>query len=200
MVTHMSPEAPKPRRGRPVTTDPNSVSLAALKLFAKRGIETVTMDEVAAHAGISRSNLFRLFPSKAAVVWGGLHQFHEELGKRLSGAKNQDLVALLHGAWVEAMRLLDETLETLRLRLRLIGSSPEVYGWGQGQLEDVRKLMERAVTENGGDALRAKMVSSAVVSASMAILIHWAESDDSRTPSQVLDEGFKDFESLFSRT
>jgi hypothetical protein len=43
------------------------------------------------------------------------------------------------------------------------------------------------------------MVSSAVVSASMALLIHWAESEDSRTPSQVLDEGFKDFESLFSR-
>ena len=199
MVTVMSSEAPKPRRGRPVTTDPNSVSLAALKLFAKRGIETVTMDEVAANAGISRSNLFRLFPSKAAVVWGGLHQFHHELGKRLTGARNQDLVALLHGAWVEAMRLLDETLETLRLRLRLIGSSPEVYGWGQGQLEDVRKLMEKAVIENGGDVLRAKMVSSAVVSASMALLIHWAESEDSRTPSQVLDEGFKDFESLFSR-
>ena len=199
MVTHMSSEAPKPRRGRPVTTDPTSVSLAALKLFAKRGIETVTMDEVAANAGISRSNLFRLFPSKAAVVWGGLHQFNEELGKRLTGAKNQDLIALLHGAWVEAMRLLDETLETLRLRLRLIGSSPEVYGWGQGQLEDVRKLMEKAVIENGGDALRAKMVSSAVVSASMAILIHWAQSDDSRTPSQCLDEGFKDFESLFSK-
>ena len=200
MVTVMSLEAPKPRRGRPVTTDPNSVSLAALKLFAKRGIETVTMDEVAAHAGISRSNLFRLFPSKAAVVWGGLHQFHEELGRRLKGAKNQDLIALLHGAWVEAMRLLDETLETLRLRLRLIGSSPEVYGWGQGQLEDVRKLMEQAVIENGGDVLRAKMVSSAVVSASMSILIHWAESDDARTPSQVLDEGFSDFESLFSRS
>jgi len=199
MVTVMSSEAPKPRRGRPVTTDPNSVSLAALKLFAKRGIETVTMDEVAANAGISRSNLFRLFPSKAAVVWGGLHQFHHELGKRLTGARNQDLIALLHGAWVEAMRLLDETLETLRLRLRLIGSSPEVYGWGQGQLEDVRKLMEKAVIENGGDVLRAKMVSSAVVSASMALLIHWAESEDSRTPSQVLDEGFKDFESLFSR-
>lgn len=197
MVTHMSSEAPKPRRGRPVTTDPTSVSLAALKLFAKRGIETVTMDEVAANAGISRSNLFRLFPSKAAVVWGGLHQFHEELDKRLTGAKNQDLIALLHGAWVDAMRLLDETLETLRLRLRLIGSSPEVYGWGQGQLEDVRRLMEQAVIENGGDVLRAKMVSSAVVSASMAILIHWAQSDDARTPSQCLDEGFKDFESLF---
>lgn len=196
----MSSEAPKPRRGRPITTDPNSVSLAALKLFSKRGIETVTMDEVAANAGISRSNLFRLFPSKAAVVWGGLHQFHEELGKRLTEGKSQDLVALLHGAWVDAMKMLDDTLETLRLRLRLIGSSPEVYGWGQGQLEDVRKLMERAVIDNGGDTVRAKMVSSAVVSASMAILIHWAESEDSRSPSQVLDEGFKDFESLFSKS
>lgn len=199
MVTDMSLEAPKPRRGRPVTTDPHSVSLAALKLFSRRGIETVTMDQVAAHAGISRSNLFRLFPSKAAVVWGGLHQFHEELGKRLTGAKNQDLVALLHGAWVDAMRQLDESLETLRLRLRLIGSSPEVYGWGQGQLEAVRRLMEQAVTDNGGDVLRAKMVSSAVVSASMSILIHWAQSEDTRTPSQVLDEGFKDFEALFSK-
>jgi AcrR family transcriptional regulator len=158
------------------------------------------MDEVAANAGISRSNLFRLFPSKAAVVWGGLHQFHEELDKRLTEGKSQDLVALLHGAWVDAMKMLDDTLETLRLRLRLIGSSPEVYGWGQGQLEDVRKLMERAVIDNGGDTVRAKMVSSAVVSASMAILIHWAESEDSRSPSQVLDEGFKDFESLFSRS
>lgn len=196
----MSLEAPKPRRGRPVTTDPNSVSLAALKLFSQRGIETVTMDEVASHCGISRSNLFRIFPSKAAVVWGGLHQFHDELGKRLTASKSQDLVELLHGAWVEAMRLLDETLETLRLRLRLIGSSPEVYGWGQGQLEEVRRIMERAVIANGGDAMRAKMVSAAMVSASMAILIHWAESDDSKTPSQVLDEGFRDFEALFSRS
>ncbi|MEZ7995471.1 MAG: TetR/AcrR family transcriptional regulator [Aquiluna sp.] len=29
------------------------------------------MDQVAEAAGISRSNLFRVFPSKAVVVWGG---------------------------------------------------------------------------------------------------------------------------------
>lgn len=199
MVTCMSSEAPKPRRGRPITTDPNSVSLSALKLFDQRGIETVTMDEVAAVAGISRSNLFRLFPSKAAVVWGGIHQFKDELAKRLHASENQELIALLHRAWVDAMQVLDESLEMLRLRLKLIGSSPEVYGWGQGQLDDVRKLMEQAVIESGGDSLRAKMVSSAMVSASMAMLIHWAEQDDPRTPSEFLDEGFTDLEALFSR-
>jgi AcrR family transcriptional regulator len=189
-----------PRRGRPVTTDPSSVSLAALKLFAERGIEQVTMDEVAVVAGISRSNLFRLFPSKAAVVWGGLHQFQQELEKRLANSTAADLVSLIHSSWVGAMHELDESLETLRLRLKLIGSSPEVYGWGQGQLDEVRKLIETSVIKNGGDALRAKTVSAAVVSASMAIMIHWAQSDDERSPSQILDAGFADFESLFARS
>ena len=189
--------APKPRRGRPITTDPADVSLAALKLFAERGIENVTMDEVANHAGISRSNLFRIFPSKAAVVWGGMHQFKDELTARLSQSKGQNLVSLLHSAWVDSLHILDDSLVTLRLRLKLIGSSPEVYGWGQGQLDQVRKLMEDAVIKNGGDALRAKMVSSAMVSASMSLLIHWAETDDPRTPSELLDEGFRDFEELF---
>ncbi len=187
----------KPRRGRPVTTDPNTVSLAALKLFAERGIETVTMDEVAVVAGISRSNLFRIFPSKAAVVWGGVHQFQEELERRLSDSESSDLISLLHSSWVGAMDGLDETLETLRLRLKLIGSSPEVYGWGQGQLDQVRQVIEASVVKNGGDTLRAKTVSAAIVSASMAIMIHWAQSDDPRTPSQILDEGFQDFEALF---
>ena len=195
----MSNQGVAPKRGRPVTTDPGSVSLAALKLFAERGIETVTMDEVAVVAGISRSNLFRLFPSKAAVVWGGVHQFADELKRRLENSKSENLVALLHSSWVGAMHELDDNLETLRLRLKLIGSSPEVYGWGQGQLDEVRQIIEASVIANGGDALRAKTVSAAIVSASMAIMIHWAQTDDSRTPSQILDEGFADFEKLFSR-
>lgn len=196
----MSIQEGKPRRGRPITTDPNSVSLAALKLFDERGIETVTMDEVAQVAGISRSNLFRIFPSKAAVVWGGLHKFQTELEKRLVDSAGKDLVSLLHSSWVGAMHELDDTLETLRLRLKLIGSSPEVYGWGQGQLDEVRQIIETSVTRNGGDALRAKTVSAAIVSASMAIMIHWAQTNDPRTPSQILDEGFADFEALFTRS
>ena len=79
----MSMHQAAPRRGRPITTDPNVVSLAALQLFEKRGIENVTMDEVAVVAGISRSNLFRIFASKAAVVWCGVHKFQVELAQRL---------------------------------------------------------------------------------------------------------------------
>jgi AcrR family transcriptional regulator len=194
----MPEQAKKLGRGRPVTTDPKAVGLTALRLFTEHGMDQVTMDQVAEAAGISRSNLFRVFPSKAAVVWGGMHLFRAELEKNVLSDSSSSVVQLLHGSWVETMHMADNSLETVRLRLKLIGSSPEVYGWGQGQLEMARQVLEDAVSRLGGEKLRAKAVSAAMLSASMAILIWWAETDDPRTPSEVLDAGFSDFEALFS--
>ena len=188
----------RPKRGRPVTTDPAAVGLTALRLFAQRGIDKVTMDDVAEAASISRSNLFRIFPSKAAVVWGGMHEFTLELEKRISENPETDIVKLLHASWVQAMAPLDQRIETVRLRLKLIAGSPEIYGWGHAQMEETRQVIERAVSKFSSDTLRPKIVSAALISASMAILIWWAETDDKRTPSEVLDQGFKDFEKLFS--
>ncbi|MFY8050159.1 MAG: TetR/AcrR family transcriptional regulator [Aquiluna sp.] len=188
----------RPKRGRPVTTDPAAVGLTALRLFAQRGIDKVTMDDVAEAASISRSNLFRIFPSKAAVVWGGMHEFTLELEKRISENPETDIVKLLHASWVQAMAPLDQRIETVRLRLKLIAGSPEIYGWGQAQMEETRQVIERAVSKFSSDTLRPKIVSAALISASMAILIWWAETGDKRTPSEVLDQGFKDFEKLFS--
>ena len=184
-------------RGRPVTTDPGAVGLSALRLFSERGIDNVTMDDVAEASGISRSNLFRIFPSKSAVVWGGMHEFNSELKRKLEANPETDLVKLLHTSWVEAMHLLDNSLETVRLRLKLIASSPEVYGWGHAQLEEAREVIEASVANLSSDTMRPRIVSSALISVSMAILVWWAQTDDPRTPSEVLDAGFKDFEALF---
>jgi hypothetical protein len=89
-------------------------------------------------------------------------------------------------------------LETVRLRLKLIASSPEIYGWGHGQLEEARAVIEKKVSELTDDPMRPRILSSALISVSMAILVWWAETDDPRTPSEVLDAGFSDFEAVFS--
>lgn len=162
------------------------------------GIDKVTMDDVAREAEISRSNLFRIFPSKAAVVWGGMHEFNVELAERIKHSPETNLVKLLHTSWVQAMHLLDDSLETVRLRLKLIASSPEIYGWGHGQLEEARQVIEAAVAKLTDDPMRPKLVSSALISVSMAILMWWAENDDPRTPSEVLDDGFSQFEAVFN--
>jgi AcrR family transcriptional regulator len=196
----MMESAQKRPRGRPVTTDPAAVGLTALKLFTELGIDKVTMDDVAIEAGISRSNLFRIFPSKAAVVWGGMHRITEELKIQLANNPETSVVKLLHQSWVGAVRVLDNSIDTVRLRLKLIGSSPEVYGWGHAQLEEARKVLEAAIAEiEGPNSVRPKMISSALIAASMSVLTWWAESDDERSVTAVLDESLKDFESIFAQ-
>jgi hypothetical protein len=127
-----------------------------------------------------------------------MHLFNVELARKLEANPETNIVRLLHTSWVEAMHLLDDSLETVRLRLKLIASSPEIYGWGHGQLEEARAVIEKKVSELTDDPMRPRILSSALISVSMAILVWWAETDDPRTPSEVLDAGFSDFEAVFS--
>lgn len=195
----MTDSLEKRPRGRPVTTDPAAVGLTALKLFYELGIDRVTMDDVAIQAGISRSNLFRVFPSKSAVVWGGMQRITEELKRQLASSPETSVVKLLHQSWVGAMHVLDDSLETVRLRLKLIASSPEVYGWGHAQLEEARKVLEAAIARfEDPNSVRPKMLSSALIAVSMSVLTWWAETDDPRSVAEVLDESFSDFEAIFA--
>ena len=65
-------------------------------------------------------------------------------------------------------------------------------------LEEARSVIEKKVSELTDDPMRPRVLSSALISVSMAILVWWAETDDPRTPSEVLDAGFSDFEAVFS--
>lgn len=48
---------------------------AAFELIGAHGLANLSMDEVAARAGVSRANLYRLFPGKKALFIGVIHAF-----------------------------------------------------------------------------------------------------------------------------
>lgn len=58
------------RVGRRRSTTQDHITNVALDLFAERGFEAVSVDDVARAAGISRRTLFRYYPSKNAIPWG----------------------------------------------------------------------------------------------------------------------------------
>jgi mycofactocin system transcriptional regulator len=64
-------------------TSRGELELVALALFAERGFEQTTVDDVADAAGIGRRTFFRYFASKNDVVWGdfdaALEQFRAHL-------------------------------------------------------------------------------------------------------------------------
>jgi mycofactocin system transcriptional regulator len=59
-----------PRVGRRPSTTQDHIADVALDLFAARGFDEVSVDDVAAAAGIARRTLFRYYASKNAIPWG----------------------------------------------------------------------------------------------------------------------------------
>ncbi|BBY28279.1 mycofactocin system transcriptional regulator [Mycolicibacterium sediminis] len=59
-----------PRVGRRRSTTQDHIANVALELFADRGFDEVSVDDVAQAAGIARRTLFRYYPSKNAIPWG----------------------------------------------------------------------------------------------------------------------------------
>lgn len=59
-----------PRVGRKRSTTQDHITNVALDLFADRGFDGVSVDDVAKAAGIARRTLFRYYPSKNAIPWG----------------------------------------------------------------------------------------------------------------------------------
>jgi TetR/AcrR family transcriptional regulator, regulator of mycofactocin system len=58
------------RVGRRRSTTWDHISNVAIDLFAARGFDDVSVDDVAEAAGIARRTLFRYYPSKNALPWG----------------------------------------------------------------------------------------------------------------------------------
>jgi AcrR family transcriptional regulator len=90
------------RRGRPRSEKARTAILdAATELLLEQGLETVSMDEVAERAGVSKATIYRWWPTKETLALDAL--FHEwaavRPAARDTGSLRGDLLSLLR-PWV----------------------------------------------------------------------------------------------------
>ncbi|MFJ3391900.1 acyl-CoA-like ligand-binding transcription factor [Leifsonia aquatica] len=179
-----SPTAdPAPRRrGRPADVDPESVALLALRHFDEHGYEATTMDDIAELAGIGRRTLFRYFPSKPALVWGGMEPVVERMNAVLEAAPDDEPVReALARAITASLDLAPDAVEATRRRLRLLGSDPALIAFGLARLSADQGMVAAFLARRLGepvDGLRVQVLAGALGSANFSALIVWARNDE----------------------
>lgn len=164
--------------------DREQVQEIALGLFADRGYDATSVDDLAAAAGLSRSTFFRLYGSKEAVVFFDHDALLARVEERLQSSGSEGTLAtvtdavrlvlmqfLREGALARARYELTSTIAVLNER-ELVSTARYqalfrryLSAWGDGSRES---------------ELRAEIMASAVVAAHNHVLRRWlrGQTDD----------------------
>jgi AcrR family transcriptional regulator len=124
---------------------------AALKLFASRGFDTTTIEEVAEQAGVSARTFFRYFPTKESVLFLGQRQWVDSFADAYPAQPRSlsDLEAM-SATIVELSTSMAKGRRALQLYERAVASSVALRGREQDhQFEDVATMAHAISVRRG---------------------------------------------------
>jgi len=113
------------RRGRPPSTSRRELRLIALRMFAERGFDNTTIEQIAAEAGVSERTFFRYYTNKASVLWTDFETEVEVIRAALAAApEDVPMMAAIRDAVVAANHYQADDIPEMRMRMQLIATVP----------------------------------------------------------------------------
>jgi AcrR family transcriptional regulator len=164
----------------------------AMRLFAERGFDGVTIADIAEAAEIAPRTYFGYFPTKEDVVF---HEHDEMLAgletaiaARAEGETTLDAMR----AWLAAVLVdHDPANELDRMRKQLVHESPALEVRSAANISEFERALRRGVATDLGDApedLRPRIVAAAATAALMALDEVGEELIAEREPMDIIDE------------
>ncbi|MFI6876036.1 TetR family transcriptional regulator [Streptomyces sp. NPDC050400] len=180
MTTRTTPTKPPGLRERKKQQTRQRIREEAYRLFAERGYEATTVDEIAAAADISPSTFFRYFPSKEDVVTQD--EYDPALAEALRARPaDEPTVEAIRAALVGPLgELLDGDREQLLLRTRITFTDPEIRARSVAEQERSEAVLAEVIAERSGrDAhdLEVKCAAAAIIAVFTTLMRHWVEGD-----------------------
>ena len=173
----MSAGRPDPPRGRPPSTTRAELARIALELFAERGFEETTVDDVADAAGVGRRTVFRYFASKNDMVWGEFDLVLDRLRGHLAAEPPEvDMLRALGRAVVASNRYEADQLPELRIRMTLITTVPALQAHSMLRYAEWRTVVSQFVAERLGtrpDDLIPLTIGHMALATSIAAFVRW---------------------------
>jgi AcrR family transcriptional regulator len=170
-----------------------SIEAAALRLFAERGFEETTVEEIAAAAGIAPRTFFNYFAAKEDVILAPLRDESDELRRAIVGRPRSEhvLESIKTAAGQLPAAYGDET--TVLIRMRAMRTSPALLG-REAQMEQrwigaiASALAERDGQREPGN--RHRLIAHVAVGLLAAALEIWLKDDGRSDLLALIDEAF----------
>ena len=127
------------------------ISRAAMRLFAERGFDAVTVDEIAEAAGMSARTFFRYFASKDDVVL----QYRRRLDERLvdtvtTRPAEEGAVTALRNAFLATSTVPPEDREMVAVQSRVLFEAPALRGRAHAEQTTNSGPLVRALADRMG--------------------------------------------------
>jgi mycofactocin system transcriptional regulator len=188
----MRPDS-EPRLGRRRSTTWNHITDVAIDLFAARGFDEVSVDDVAQAAGIARRTLFRYYSSKNAIPWGDFDTHLEHLRGLLDNVEP----AVPTGEALRAALLAFNTFgdqETVRhrQRMRVILQTAALQAYSMTMYAGWREVIAAFVADRSGAKpadLIPQTVAWTMLGVALAAYEHWL-ADETVSLPQALGDAF----------
>lgn len=168
--------------GRPPVTSHAAIEAAAFGLFAVKGFDDTTTDEIAEAAGIGRRTLFRYFASKFDIPWG---QFDASLDffRRTLDSEPLDVPT-----WVAVQRAVvqfnsfdADAIAQHRDRMRLILQTPSLQAHSVLMYERWRSVIADYVARRyrrPGNSLLPRTIGHVSLALALSAYEQWLSSED----------------------
>jgi mycofactocin system transcriptional regulator len=168
--------------GRRPSTTRAELERVALDLFASRGFEETTVEDIAAAAGIGRRTFFRYYASKNDVVWG---EFDTQLHKLRAWfdrcGPDVRLMDAVHYAVLTFNRLDADEVPWHRRRMALILNTPALQAHSTPMYARWRAVIaEFAAGRTGAkpEEMIPQLIAYAALGAAVAAYEQWLRDDE----------------------
>ncbi|WP_280418969.1 TetR family transcriptional regulator [Nocardia carnea] len=169
------------------------IAQVALDLFAGKGFDETTVEEIAAAAGMTKRSFFRYFPTKEDVVFDGIDLTGEKVVAGIAARPaEEDAWTVLHHvlrAWQDEIHTSEQILATVRL----IQGTPALVGGLHHRRTEWRRRVSEALQNRSGprtDAYTADLLTNTATAVLDAVSSEWVRSGGKADRSALLDRGF----------
>lgn len=153
------------------------IEKAALEVIAERGFEDITVEEIAAAAGISRRTFFRYFASKNDIPFGDYGSLLEDLEEWLSDAPTDlPILDVIAEAVIRFNRVHSDGPVAHRARMELIMHTPSLRANAALRQDEWVEVLVRYASRRLGvssDTLAPRLVAHLALGASNAAYQQW---------------------------